>query len=48
MNALYYLEVIEWLLSYGPSCLIFECNIGARQPPKSNIGHGGPCAKAIL
>ena len=33
-----YLEVIEWLFSYGPLYLTLECNIGPRRPPESNIG----------
>ena len=45
-----YLEVIEWLFSYGPQrlYLTLECNIGPRRPPESNIGTNTKCIKQNL
>ena len=48
-----YLEVIEWLFSYGPLYLTLECNIGPRQLPESNIGtsakrEGQYCSRAVV
>ena len=47
-----YLEVIEWLFSYGPPFWTLECNTGSRRPLESSIGtsakrEGQYCLRAV-